>query len=330
MIGAIVRWLGLLPLSFLYLLGGLATFIALRVMRWHVPLAQRNLANSLPERSTHERDAILVANYKNMGQLFAEALWGWRWGGKVLADRVKIDNRELIDRYIRHRQSVILLTAHICNWEWLLLAAGAQLRIPIDPIYKRLRVSSVERYLLEARSRDGGRPIELNDLLSELMLRASTPRAYGMLADQTPPREGPKHWVHILHQDTAFYYGIGTVAQFLDAPVLYVAMRRVRRGHYVAHLHVLVEPPYEEDPELLIVQRYAERLESEVRANPADWLWVHRKWKYPKPAEGEPGGPAVRRAKRRKRRTAEASVDGQASDAAVDAERAAQDRSRAQ
>jgi len=24
-------------------------------------------------------------------------------------------------------------------------------------------------------------------------------------------------------------------------------------------------------------------LENEIRANPANWLWIHRKWKYPKP-----------------------------------------------
>ena len=61
-------------------------------------------------------------------------------------------------------------------------------------------------------------------------------------------------------------------------------MHRVERGRYTAHLHVLTEGPYEDDPEEIIVDRYAERLEAEVRANPADWLWVHRKWKYPKPS----------------------------------------------
>ena len=25
------------------------------------------------------------------------------------------------------------------------------------------------------------------------------------------------------------------------------------------------------------------KLEEEIRASPADWLWVHNKWKYPKP-----------------------------------------------
>ncbi len=303
MIGLLVRWLGLQPLPVLYAIGRVAEFVALKVMRWHVPLARRNLQNSLPELPVVEREAILARNFHNMGEVFAEAVWGWRRGGRVIAGRVEIDNRELIDRYVTERKSVVLLTAHVCNWEWLLLAAAAQLRIPIDPIYKRVRVPSMERYLLEARSRDGGRPIVLDDLLTELMLRAGTPRAYGVLADQGPRRDEPKHWLRFLNQDTPFYYGFGKIAQFLDAPVVYVAMRRVARGHYAAHLHVLTEPPYDDDPETTIVARYAERLEAEIRAHPADWLWMYRRWKYPKPADGAELPPdEARRARRRAER----------------------------
>src|SRR5512137_1994400 len=204
MLGLLVRSLGILPLPVLYAIGRFIAFVTGRVLRWHVPLARRNLAAALPELTEAEREAILAQNYRNMGQVFAEALWGWRRGGRAMAGRVEIDNRELVDRYVAERKSVVLLTAHVCNWEWLSLAAGAQLRIPIDPIYKRVKVASVDRYLCEARSRDGGRPIELGDLLTELMLRVGTPRAYGLLADQTPPKGDPKHWARFLHQDTPF------------------------------------------------------------------------------------------------------------------------------
>jgi KDO2-lipid IV(A) lauroyltransferase len=299
MLGLLVRSLGILPLPVLYAIGRFIAFVTGRVLRWHVPLARRNLAAALPELTEAERESILAQNYRNMGQVFAEALWGWRRGGRAMAGRVEIDNRELVDRYVAERKSVVLLTAHVCNWEWLSLAAGAQLRIPIDPIYKRVKVASVDRYLCEARSRDGGRPIELGDLLTELMLRVGTPRAYGLLADQTPPKGDPKHWARFLHQDTPFYYGFGKIAQFLDAPVVYVAMRRLSRGRYAAHLHVLTEPPYDDDPETTIVRRYAERLEIEVRASPADWLWAYRRWKYPKPEGADASTPEARRAKRR-------------------------------
>ena len=92
---------------------------------------------------------------------------------------------------------------------------------------------------------------------------------------------------HFLNQDTAFYVGADKIARILDAPVVFVSMRRERKGFYSARLHLLSSPPYDRDPNAdngaEIIERYARALEDEIRASPADWLWIHRKWKYAKP-----------------------------------------------
>jgi KDO2-lipid IV(A) lauroyltransferase len=281
----LLRTFGLLPLPVLYAMGRIVAFVAFDIMHWHRQLAAANIARSFPEKSDAERASILRNAYVNLGRTFAEAVWGWRADGHALAERVVIDNRELINRFITERKSVVLLSAHFCNWEWLVLAACAELGIPISPLYKPLRVTSVDDYVHDARARFGGRPIALDNLLYELTFRAGEPRAFAMLADQTPARDAPKHWRRFLNQDTAFYAGLGMIARYLDAPVIFVAMRRVSRGVYSAHLHLIAEPPYDDDPEARIVDGYATLLEAEIRRTPADFLWVHRKWKYPKPAE---------------------------------------------
>jgi len=65
--------------------------------------------------------------------------------------------------------------------------------------------------------------------------------------------------------------------------VIYVAMRREAPGRYSVELKLLAEPPYDRDSGPEIVERYARLLEEEIRRSPADWLWLHRKWKYRKP-----------------------------------------------
>ena len=68
-------------------------------------------------------------------------------------------------------------------------------------------------------------------------------------------------------------------------------MRRESKGFYSARLNLLAAPPYLPHSELgpdgdggaEIIERYARALEHEIRASPADWLWIHRKWKYAKP-----------------------------------------------
>ena len=153
----------------------------------------------------------------------------------------------MIDAAVAARQSVVLLTPHFCNWEWLLPAGGARFGLPIDAVYQRQRVASLDRFLREARSRFGGKPIPREDFVYELMSRAGTPRGYALIADQTPPRDDKKHWSRFLNRDTAFFVGAEKVARFLDSPVLYVAMRRVGRGRYSVRLVPLAMPPFEHE-----------------------------------------------------------------------------------
>jgi KDO2-lipid IV(A) lauroyltransferase len=147
-------------------------------------------------------------------------------------------------------------------------------------------------------------PIPREDFIYELMNRAGTPRGYALIADQTPPRDGKKHWSRFLNRDTAFFVGAEKVAHFLDSPVLYVAMRRVARGRYAVRLIPLALPPYrrdagaaDDDHDTPIMERFARQLEAAIRESPADWLWLQKRWKYPKPEHADVSG-SRRRGKR--------------------------------
>jgi len=280
---SILRFLTRLPLPLGYALGWLAYVLAYHVFRWRRELAATNLRNAFPDKSEAERAAILRQSYRNLGAMIAEAFHGFGAGADEMRRRVRVDNPELITERISGGQSVILLAAHFCNWEWLLLGAGAQLGLPIDAVYKPQHVKPIDHFLRTARSRFGGNPIPIKNFLFEIAKRKNEARIYALLADQTPLRQEEKHWARFLHQDTAFYVGADKIARILKAPVVYVAMRRERRGQYVAHLTLLAEPPYGREGGTWIIDRYASALEAEIRASPPDWLWIHRKWKYPKP-----------------------------------------------
>jgi Kdo2-lipid IVA lauroyltransferase/acyltransferase len=285
----LLRSLGRLPLPALYGFGWIVYFVTFHLLRWRRDMAVHNLARAFPDKSAAERAAILQQSYRAMSEVFVETLWGWRASAEELKARLAMDNPELVARFVAERRSVILLTAHVCNWEWLLPGGGAHFGIPIDAVYKPIRVPSVDAYMREARSRFGGQPIPIKSFAFELLRRAGQPRAYGLVADQTPLKSMDKHWTRFLNQDTAFFVGAEKIARFLDAPVAYVAMRRLRRGYYAVHLHVLAEPPYDGDAEQQgegwITEAYARKLEAEIRTRPADWLWIENKWKYPRTPE---------------------------------------------
>ncbi len=256
--------------------------------RWRREQVAGDVARAFPAMTAAERADLVRQSYRNLADVVVESAWGFGASADELRRRVVFENPEVVHRCAAAKQSVVLLTPHYCNWEWLLLAGGATFGLPIDAVYQTLRVASVDRYLREARARFGGKPFPRQDFVYELMNRAGTPRAYGLIADQTPPRDERKHWTRLLGRDTAFFVGAEKIARFLDATVLYVAMRRIRRGHYTVRFSVLAEPPYApgaDDVHSPIMEGFARNLEQAILESPADWLWVQKRWKYPKTAD---------------------------------------------
>lgn len=298
----LLRILAAFPLALLYPLGWGLYLIAFYVVRWRVPLAQSNIDSALPELPLAERRKILRDCYRNLGSALIEGIWGYGASADALRERVTFLNPEIVERCKVEGRSAVMLAGHVCNWEWLLLAAGAHLGIPIDVVYKPLRLPSVDAYVRDARRRFGANPIPHRSFLYEVMRRGDEPHAYALLADQTPLKRTPKHWIRFLNRDTAFFLGPEHIARYADATVFYVSMKRVARGRYEVHLSVIAEPPYGEDAGIEIVETYARRLEATIRESPADWLWIHNKWKYPKPADTG----AERESRARARRAARA------------------------
>lgn len=276
------------PLPVLYAYGRLIDFFLFHLFRWRREQVIGDVTLAFPERSAEERARIVRDSYRNVADVVMEAIWSYGASADSLRRRVAFDDHEIIDRAVAARQSVVLLAPHFCNWEWLLSAGGATFELPIDAVYQTVKLQSLDRCLRDARTRFGGKPIPQQDFVYELMSRAATPRGYALIADQTPPRAEKKHWTRFLNRDTAFFVGAEKIARFLDAPVLYVDMRRVRRGHYAVRFVPLAEPPYgigeDRGDHSPVMEGFARQLESAIRASPADWLWLQKRWKYPKTA----------------------------------------------
>lgn len=283
----LLRSLTRVPLPLLYPAAWVIFAIAFYVFRWRRNQVAGDIARAFPDMPAAERARIVRRSYRNLADVVMEALWGFGASAETIRRRVHFENPEIIERGAAANQSVVLLAPHFCNWEWLLCGGGAKFQLPIDAIYQTVRVKSVDRYLREARARFGGKPIPREDFVYELISRAGSPRGYALIADQTPPRDEKKHWTRLLNRDTAFFVGAEKIARFLDARVLYVAMRRVRRGHYAVRFVSLAEPPYEIEAAgegSPIMESFARNLERAIVESPADWLWVQKRWKYPKPA----------------------------------------------
>ena len=66
--------------------------------------------------------------------------------------------------------------------------------------------------------------------------------------------------------------------------VLFMDIRKIRRGFYEVTLDVLFENT-KGLPKYLITDTHVKRLEKTIMEKPEYWIWTHRRWKYKKEPE---------------------------------------------
>lgn len=275
-----------LPLSVLYFITDIVYLFLYYVWGFRKELTRGNVARSFPDKSPEEVERIARTSVRRTCNLVAEILKAETMASEDLRRRLTVTNLDAPRKYFAENKPVIFVTSHHCNWEWLLLVGCLEYQLPADAIYKPLRLKAADGFMRKLRSRFGGDPISVGNFLFEARKR-KTARIFALVADQTPKRNEEKYWTRFLNQDTAFYTGVDRIARITQAPVYFAAMRRLKRGYYEATLELLAEPPYSKHNIVDVVGLYARAAEAQIARYPEEWLWLYRKWKYPKPQEDE-------------------------------------------
>ena len=262
-------------------LADLLGWLAFRVFPYREHVVRENLTKAFPELDERGIRNIMQAYYNGFAQMLVELLKGATLSAPQITRRVRIHNLDQVQAYLAQGQSVLLVAAHQCNWEWMLLGLSIELGYPLDAAYKPLVDSWAEREMKKLRSRFGCRLIPAKELLADIIKRSKVVRAVAMVADQEPTTSEHKHWTRFLNRDTAFYMGPEEISRVTKFPVFFIEMRRTRRGFYEMAFQPLATPQERLKPGEL-TERYARLVETQIRAAPPDWPWSHKRWKLKK------------------------------------------------
>jgi Kdo2-lipid IVA lauroyltransferase/acyltransferase len=280
-----IKFFSRMPLRVLYAFSTFVYLLAFYVVRHRRHVIREQLQKVFPALSEPQREALHKRYLKNFCDVMMEVLKSVSMSAADMNERVKIQNLELAHRHLDAGQSVMLVTSHLCNWEWLLQGAALQLGYPIDAAYKPLHDEWAERLMLNIRSRFGARLVPAKELLTDFLKRRAIVRAVAMNADQAPISTDKRYWTQFLGQDTAFYIGAEQIARATRLPLMYMGMRRIKRGHYTGELKLLWDGRETIEPNTM-TERYARACELDVLQSPADWLWSYRRWRLKKPLYG--------------------------------------------
>lgn len=269
-----------LPFPALYVLSdGLYGLLKLSGYRKKVVI--KNLTLSFPDKTAKEIDQICNDYYRYLCDLILETLKTLRMDAAESKKRSVFHTTEWLEKMKADGKSFIIVMGHYGNWEWagpgFTLATG----YPLVVIYKPLSNIYFERMTARMRTRFGTRITPMKQTLRDMVANRSALTATAFIADQTAPKD-TAYWMTFLHQDTAVFTGTEKLAIKFNYPVVFMNVKRVKRGYYEIFPELLVEHP-KNTAENEISHTFMLRLEREIQADPVPWLWSHRRWKHKRP-----------------------------------------------
>ena len=190
----------------MYLLADILYFIAYYVVRYRRKVTRRNLTNSYPHMGDTELVKLERAYYRHMSDLLIEAIVNLYASPKWIMKHYRIVNRELVNSYYNKGQSVVLMSAHYNNWEYMITSLNFQLLHHGVGVGKPLNDKALATYVTRRRSRYGTEIVDQTDVRETMTYyhQHQVPVAYMMLSDQSPSNEHKSYWTTFMNQDRAF------------------------------------------------------------------------------------------------------------------------------
>lgn len=272
----------LLPWSLLYFLSDVLFVVLYRLVRYRRKIVRVNLQNAFPEKSVIEIEKIERQFYHFLCDYYIETIKLLHISDEDVKRRMKFENPELLNELTKDGNSCLLSLGHYGNWEYV-SSIGFYLFPELfqGQIYHKLRDGAFDRFFLKIRSRFSPLSIEMSDAMRTIVHNRQQGKAMviGFINDQRPRRNAGQHWTRFLNQDTPALIGMERIARKFGFSVVYLDLRREKRGHYVGRFSVITTNASKEE-KFAVTEQYMRLLEKTILRDPAYWLWSHKRWKF--------------------------------------------------
>jgi KDO2-lipid IV(A) lauroyltransferase len=280
----LIYFFSVLPFWVLYRISDVLFVVFYYLIGYRRKVVETNLRNAFPEKSEAVRAEIARRYYRYLCDLMVETLKMVTIRRKSLLKRCHFADLSLFNQLYQKNKKLLVVMGHFGNWEWSSYTMTLSSPYHLHAIYKPLQNPYFDRFFLKVRSRFGAELVAKNNALRVLVKSRDQLTCTTMIADQTPSGPGNAYWIHFLNQETAVYHGTERLAQKFNYPLVFVSVRRVRRGYYQIITEELFHEPGKTS-EGEVTRAHSARLEEEIRRQPETWLWSHRRWKHQRPQE---------------------------------------------
>jgi KDO2-lipid IV(A) lauroyltransferase len=261
------------------------------LMRWLLPgrlrIAVDNIRQALPYMKQHPAwsgametaEEIARQSFVHLGMSIVEVCRLYHGKGDATISAIEVRGREHFDRVREKHQGLIFVGGHCGNWELMALSFKIIFGENMAGVARMQNNPFLNNVIEQMRTRYDNQIIYKHGALRPILGIIKKNGVVGMLADQAVfPEDGVL--IDVLGRKAWANKAPAIIAHKTGVPLVPVFIHREAGRHVIT-----VYPEYElcgDTSEAGIqqdIQALSRYLEDFICAHPADWYWVHRRWK---------------------------------------------------
>jgi Kdo2-lipid IVA lauroyltransferase/acyltransferase len=250
----------------------------------HRRIVRRNLQFIHPECSRNQIQNLANRIFQHLGITILEFLQLAYLSHEELMSNLQIEGKEILAEALANLSGVVLISAHLGNWEVAWQVCPSFFHRQITGVAKKLRNVKLNRLIHNRRTRFGNRILYKKGALPDMMQTLRQGEIVGLLMDISRRFDGVE--VEFFGHRATATPAAALLAMRCKSPIIAAFSHRNAKGQLI----IRIEPPIEilrtgnlRTDLQINTQRITDRVERAIRNYPEQWNWTLKRWKdfYP-------------------------------------------------
>ena len=268
------------------ILGNLLYYVAIPQRR----IVRCNLHISRVPSSPQQIQRLTKRIFQHFGITIIELLQMVCLSQKELVSSIQIEGKEILIEALKKQKGVVLVTAHLGNYEVASQVVPCLLGLQMASVAKKMRNVRLNRLIHNLRTRFGNKVIYKKGALPEMMQTLRQGAMVAILMDISRRFDGVE--VHFFGHRATATPAAALLGLRCKSPIIPAFCHRNPEGKLIVQIEPPVEIKRTKDLRFDLqfnTQLITDRVERAVRNYPEQWNWMLKRWKefypdlYPEP-----------------------------------------------
>lgn len=272
--------ISMLPFHLLYIFSDFVYLIVYYIIGYRKKTVRENLALALPHLSDEERLVIEKKSFQHLCDMFLEMIKTMTISTKEINNRFVFTNLEVYKKLEEQDKSIAMMLAHYASYEWV-ISMNSYITFNGYAIYKKIANPYFDKLVRDIRSRFKAYLITTKETIPQIISnkKNNSLSIYGFASDQSPKVTSAFHWQKFMSIEVPVHTGAEILSKKYDMNVIFLKVKKVKRGYYEASFEVLSENA-KEVPNYEITDKFLKLVEQQIYEAPEYYLWTHKRWKH--------------------------------------------------